>query len=516
MDGIEAKGANGPTWLWLGALAVAAIVLAQMPLSLNHDAAWHLNVAMQMLAGAELGSDVFDVNPPMTAWLLSIPALLSKATGLSPELSMRSFAVLVCLAAIAASAGLLRRLGFSGKALGIALLFLAFALLALPGYDFAQREQFVAAMVLPYVLLSACRLRRVAVGAAHAIVIGAVAGIAIGTKPHFLAVPLCVEIWLLAASRRPALLLRPELIAMVATGILYIVAVAVLAPAYLTEVLPDALSNYDGFETGGASLVVLLTENLAVFLFAPALYLLGRRFPGDLGIPGAVCAAAFGFIVAAALQQKGWSYHCLPAAAYAVFVLGLLVATDRQPAGLLARAGVAAALAFGLRMPVLNLIDGYSPDGTNERVKRLAALFEANPGPNDTVFAFITSPRDIHPAVLRSGLHWGNAAGAMVYLPALVKEERRAVASVHRASIYAAAERHDAQVLKDLDRLHPGVIAVDSSARKLAFEGIDFDYLEYFDRYPEFRRIWQDYRESEPIGRFRIFLRRPQSVAGAG
>lgn len=302
---------------------------------------------------------------------------------------------------------------------------------------------------------------------------------------------------------------------MAATGIVYLGAVMLFAPAYLIEVLPDALSNYDGFDSDPRALTALIAENLGVFLVAPLLYLVGRRLPGDTTAPGAVLAATLGFVAAAALQQKGWQYHCLPAAAFAVFLLGLLIAYDRQPAGLTARVAIAAALAFGLRLPMLNLLDGYSDSGTNARVAALAETFRAHPGPNNTVFAFITSPRDIHPAVLRSGMRWGNAAGAMVYLPALVKEQRRAVASADRALIYAAAERHNGQVLADLDRLQPGVVAVDAGERKLAFDDIEFDYLDFFNRYPEFRRFWQNYRERETIGRFRIFVREPEAWARA-
>jgi len=513
---VQAVAKTGRAWLWLAAIGIAALVLAQMPLTLNHDAAWHLSTAFRVTEGAEIGREVFDINPPMTAWLLSVPALVSNATGLSPTLAMRLFTLLVCLASIAASAALLLRLGFDGRRLSIATLFVAFALLALPGYEFTQREHLLAAMTLPYVLLAACRAERREVGFGYAMVVGLVAALAIGIKPHFLALPICVEAWLLFATRRPALALRPEMLAMAATAVSYVGAVAIFAPAYLTQVVPDALSNYDGFEVGPGTFLLRMAQELAVFIAAPAILLAGSRaLPASHGLR-AMLAALVGFMVAAILQGKGWSYQFLPAAVCAVVLLGLLVALqDFARIALAARAALLAALLFALFPPVINLVDGYTSIGTAARVARLEQVFRANPGPTGTVFAFITTPRDIHPAVLQSGLRWANEAGVMLYLPAMVREELQEVPSPDRSVIYATAERHNHQVVADLERLRPGVVVIDADPAKLGMEGLGFDYIEFFNRYPEFRRLWRNYAEAEPIGSFRIFLYR-ESIARDG
>ena len=77
----------------LACLAAAATI--QFPLPLNHDAAWHFYTSLRVLAGDELGREIFDINPPMSAWLFLPAALVVEATGLSPSVVFKAFTLLV-------------------------------------------------------------------------------------------------------------------------------------------------------------------------------------------------------------------------------------------------------------------------------------------------------------------------------------------------------------------------------------------------------------------------------------
>ncbi|HEY4123737.1 MAG TPA: hypothetical protein VGM36_03930, partial [Rhizomicrobium sp.] len=138
-------------------------------------------------------------------------------------------------------------------------------------------------------------------------------------------------------------------------------------------------------------------------------------------------------------------------------------------------------------------------------VRALTALFRAHPGPNNSVYGFITSPRDIHPAVLESRMRWASASGVLVFLPVLMDGD---FAPADRGKVLAMEDRRNRELLSDLVAAKPGVIVVDDAPSKLGIRVGNFDYLGYFARYHEFVRFMRGYTEQTRMGDLRIFLRK--------
>ncbi|HET8535396.1 MAG TPA: hypothetical protein VFL74_07575 [Sphingomicrobium sp.] len=501
------------TFIWFACLFTAAAI--QFPLALNHDAAWHFEISFRLLAGDRLGKDIFDINPPMSAWLFLLPASIAKAGGFSPAVVFKAFAFLVCSVSYFWTLALI-----DSRALPRSRRFFAFvlaaALLIMPGYDFGQREHLAGALALPYVALAIRRAQGRSLYAPFAVFLGIVAAVGICIKPYFLAVPLCVEIWLCVQRRSFASSLRPEPVSIGLFGFAYLAAVWIWAPDYYLRVVPDALVSYGGFDNSWPA-VLFATANIIALPLICAL-LAALAWGGDrTALPAqAFFSAALGFLIAALLQKKGWNYQFLPVAIDLIVGAAALYACRGEMVSrrLPAIWGSGLALILALTMPVISFLgDGHSPTGTTARVAALEKIFERYSTPRDSIFAFITSPRDIQPAVLQSGRHWAASSGAMLYLPAEVNLSSGEGKRTSHERIDLISERENRDLLDRLARKPPAIIVVDNKRRKLGIADPHFSYIAYFSRYPAFRALWADYREIEPIGGFRVFVRK--SSAGA-
>lgn len=369
----------------------------------------------------------------------------------------------------------------------------------------------------PYVVLAGNRADNAKTGWLAAAVVGLLAAIGIGIKPHFVALALCVETWLLLHTRQPRRLLRVEVATIVAVGVIYLAAVGVFAPAYYLRVVPDALSNYGGFKAPWDDFAKSMIVYLAFPLCGSAMAL---SIEGGRGISqparAALCAA-LGFALAAAVQQKGWPYQFYPVAFFLVVAAAFIL--NRKG---LARATIdprAAAAVFLISLAVsyhtvLFVKAGYSPYGPTANVRALTESFARHAAPNESVFAFITSPRDVHPAVLASGRQWAGKSGVLMYLPAAINMRDDATNSPHATQIMTVAERHNRSLIARLVRSRPAVIAFDDRHAKLGIRDPSFDYLDYFARFSCFRRLMTEYVQERSVAGFRIFRKRNRVDAG--
>ena len=189
--------------LVFGVLILATVVVRSFdPDSFNHDVAWILHVAGQMLGGSVLYIDIVEENPPLVFWL-SVPAVaVARALGCSPILVFN----LGVAAAIAWTAALVYRIVRGAQpgtptiyAVSIAGVLVALEVLA-PGYEYGQRDHLFAIAVFPYVFAAAARLQGQRIETRLALAAGLFAGLGIALKPYFLLFWLVVELFLFFAA----------------------------------------------------------------------------------------------------------------------------------------------------------------------------------------------------------------------------------------------------------------------------------------------------------------------------
>jgi len=493
------------------AIGVVFSGLLQLPAPLNHDAAWHLQTAFKWLDGAEVGYGVFDINPPMTMWLSTIPAIFTRLSGADPQTVFKVF-VLVMLAGIFIFCEIISKsFEWSMQQRIWFRIFLALGLFILPGYDFGQREHLAAAMITPYVLVCALRAGGKLVNLNLAVTCGLVAGIGFGIKPYFIAVGMCLELALLFYMRHARQFVRAEIVTVILVVCSYLIAILIFAPGYYFEVIPAALSNYGGYNSSWVLVGKRLFGNqVFVMSLALILFLVGGLKIWRNAAVILLLATGAGFLIAAIGQQKAWSYQIFPVIYFMMVALGLLIGELYKTSRFNQMAPVAALVigAVLLMRPLVPFVEEMtSQNSTKSRVDRLSEIFEKNAGDNQLVFGFITSPRDIHPAVLQSGTKWADAAGAMVYLPALLGDFYKKQNNDAARRILEIAQKHDRNMIARLINNPPGVIVSQSGPGRLGLENNSISYPQYFSRYPEFENFWKQYRLSESVGNFQVYLR---------
>jgi hypothetical protein len=302
------------------AVAIAVIVDARLGVTINNDVAWYIYSAGAFLDGGRLYDSIFfEVNPPLMLYLTVPGVALARFTGIAPAPAY----VLSVFAVVALSLWLAAAVLPGRQGVGILALMLL-ALVILPAGDFGQRSHLMVSLALPYLLLTAIRLQGGApCGTAIAAVVGAVAGLGVAIKPHYLLLPATLECLLWWRRHHPLSALRPENLALGAVLAAYTVAVVLFTPEYLRRVIPYALEVYNSAYRNSWSFVLARPETLLVPL-AALLHLWARR---SLAAP----QAAMGDVLTAAMlalfalylsQMKGWNYHIYPTTAMLVLLAG--------------------------------------------------------------------------------------------------------------------------------------------------------------------------------------------------
>jgi hypothetical protein len=500
---IEARRPVRIGWLWPSLFGLAALSLViQLMGSLNHDTAFTMIGAERLLDGGRYGVDVVDPNLPLAYWIAILPAAFARLTGLGLGISAILFTATIALLGISLVSAVLSRTSLAEAPRNALLLFVAAILLLAPGIDFGQREHLMLAGGLPWILAAGAAAERVSIPRRLRILVGVAAGLAFCLKPHFLLVPILVEAWLLLRYRRLSNAARVENLAVAATGVAFASAILLAAPDYLRSVVPDAAAVYWAFESR-LSFLLKLPSLLLPFALASVLAREEMRFPHPM--VSALLAASAGALLAAVLQFKGWDYHWLPMIGFAAIAGAAAYCASFAWSTLSARTAVAAALLFAGAFWGLaaDARDMYRSGGDAEQVARLTSALKRHAAPGSAVFAFITSPRAVHPAVVASGMRWSAAACCLQWVPAEVRAAERADAG--RVAEVTQRKRED--LLSELERIRPEIILVDDRPFKLGFGGRSFDYLDHFIAHPRFRILWADYREQERVAGYRLFLR---------
>ena len=340
-------------------LAVPAAIFVALLISVTfsaprvtHDVAMYLQAASLMLDGERPYVDFVDLNPPMVMYASAVPVGVARLVGMHV---MRAFAIFVCLLAGWAAFSVGRSLARGeGREDGVAAAWAASAVIGFTAWlwfagDFGQREHLFFLLYVPFFV---ARTVGVTNGRGFDFARGVVAGIGVCIKPHFPALVLAVEIYLLILGRDLRRLARLDLTGLVAAGVAYVVHFALLPGdvrhAFLERWLPLVTTGYAVYEQPMGQLWgPEWTESALVATAVIASRLFWRSRVANTAAAAAVATlAAAGIYV---FQSKGWFYQAIPflgfrlltATCVAAGAVGLVFA--RRP-----RAGLAVASAVAL------------------------------------------------------------------------------------------------------------------------------------------------------------------------
>lgn len=496
-------------------LGLTAVLVAA---PLNSDSASNLVVARRLLGGDRLYEDVMDFNPPLIFWLMTIPAAVGRAVDWSDARVVGLFVSAVAWTSAGFSIAVLAQTSASRLLRSSVIASFLAALVVLLVYQVGQREQIAAMLSLPYALLAA----RVASGQTSptwlAVLCGLGAGLGMAIKPFFNAPWLAMEavVFALRGHRR---VLRPETGAAVLIQGVYAVAVWVADPAYFTHMVPLAMEWYGAYEAGRAALV---TDIRFVGLAAAGLGAVAVPSWLPPGLAGA-CARVFGagtlgWLGSYVAQGKGWSYHLLPAEAFALTALAALGVAIRSLAvgsrferGL-RRFGTAVAIGAVALAPLLADVTRRSLAGVlgprqtrSDWFADMLSVVERRAG-GEPVYVMSPSAWPAFPLVNLAGLSWPFPYQHLWPIPALYAGPDGA--SYRRPESQGRLEAEFfSSVVAGLVRTPPKLLIVERGSALQAMGGRPFDFTEYFSGSPEFSALFRRYDRIGFIEKWEIYER---------
>jgi len=291
--------------------------------TVDSDVAWQLWTARHLNRGAPLYRDIIEVNPPLWFWMAMPVDALAALIGTRVEPVLMAALALLTAASLAVTSLIIGREPSLRKAAFLA--YAALILFVMPWLHAGQREQLLLIGAVPYATLIAARRNAAPVSPVLAFFIGTGAALAFSLKHYFLIVPALLELWLIIGQRGQWRILRPEVIAILAVGILYSAAILLFAPDYLTTIVPMARLAYG--VTGATLLAQLIRPGLLVGLLTLIVIAIHRRHlsGGAARVGAAITIAAVGFVAIYFMQAKGWVYHAIPLEGGAALALAALV-----------------------------------------------------------------------------------------------------------------------------------------------------------------------------------------------
>jgi hypothetical protein len=310
--------------LWAAFVLTVVATALRLHDTVDSDVAWQLWIAHHIHAGANLYTDIVEVNPPLWFWM-ALP--IDRVATL---LHLRAESVLIvslgAVTALAATATNLLTGHIPAQRRTLFLAYAALTLMAMPWMHVGQREQIILIGTLPYAALLAARRKATAVQPSLASAIGVGFALGVGLKHYFIVVPALLELWLISGTRRGWRPVRPETAAIVGVGLAYAAAVLLLEPDFIRKTIPMVQLAYG--VTGALGVRFLLGPYAITALFTAGVALAHGRLlsKGAAPLSSVLLAGAFAFTIVYFIQSKGWLYQAIPMLGFGSLALVALLA----------------------------------------------------------------------------------------------------------------------------------------------------------------------------------------------
>jgi hypothetical protein len=471
----------------------------------NNDVGWFLHAGAVWLDGGTIGIDVIDTNPPLVIWLSGLEVELARWLALRPFVV---HAVVTCAlvigSALLGGSGLLRS-GLPAIAVALFRPFVIASSVFVAEYEFAQRDHWIAVLLMPYVAWAFARDERGTGVRALRLVVGACAGVAICLKPHYAGALLVVELLRLLRSRSLRSLLHVEAVIVAAVALLYLVSLPLLTPLYIDD-LRATVGVYYAYDNvipwWGPHTLWLVAALVAATAAWPI-----SRSPM---VPFALASVAISGWIAALVQHKNFAYHYIPADWFAqatlASLLGIALARglERRPA---LAAGVGMVLALVLCVAIEGLL--LWPTGFDGRDEQRALLDRYAAG--ESVLVISTGAHRLFPAINFSKARSVSPYSCLWQIPGNYTPAERAAAHFRYRSWEEMApieRRLVARVVEVMARERPRLLGFDVAPAKQGFGRTAFEFRPYFSAHPSFVDLMRSYDRVAVEGGFEYYRRR--------
>jgi hypothetical protein len=491
------------------ACAGAAFCLFQIGVLVpEHDSAYLLALAGEMLRGGRYFYDFLEINPPLYSLLL-IPAQGLHAFAGLPLYSCFIVWISILITASAAAVGHLLRSLLDEGIVGRLLLAIAAeaALFFLPGLDFGQRDHLCCVLILPAVVwMAANRHATPMTATGWLIAVAATLGVLI--KPHLLLVMALAYALRMLEEGTWRVVLEPPVWCAALLAALYAGLLVLVFPEWF-KVVKIANVAYAGYDAG-AWIGRRTIEALALLaVLAAANEVFARRSTRERRFGRYLAVATLGSLGSFIVQHKGIDYQFIPtkllislfAGWVALMAAGWAATTPalaalQRPAGFLRRYRAIVIYLVAI-VPLTDIVGRVAVDGDrlNRSMVAFAAVLNAKAiGPRIAVFG-----SSVYPAYPLALYRPSQPAWRFTHpwlIPWIVQQQAAGGGKAPQVAEMEALQR--SMVLEDFRRFEPDAILRDESPRKLGLPPT-FDMMSWFREEPAMAAILDRY---ERVGEF--------------
>lgn len=476
-------------------LSTAFLIAALCRKELTHDVAWQLSIANAILSGDHLYTGIVELNPPLWFWMAIPVQRLASLIGISANILLFiAIGSAAALALITTS----RLLVVHSKSCKIKLLVYAAVLLTImPGADFGQREHLALIAAIPWAALAALRIQQTPVKPLLAITVAVFCAFGFALKHYFVLPLMGLEIWVAFSLRWRWTAFRPENVTLLCMAILYVGALLVITPDFLSDIVPMIRSAYWGYEVPRRALFIGFPQTIWVASTPLLIWMSFSRGEGLSAFEKALAISALGFGVAFLVQGKGWPYQAI--AVTGCLSLSIVSYLFRRWDSLSALRRML--IEFVAALPVLfgcanlSYANPYAPY-FDESVSDLSL--------NARIFVMSVDPMLAWPMVRERKLAWHSRYYAFWMIPAIARADLHHVSTPELERLDRSVIEH---TVEDLRCSQPQRILIERHPTNYGMSQLRFNFVLHFSKSAAFAGFMTNYREVAGNRIFRIFER---------
>ncbi len=488
-------------------IAVSLLAAWFYPLfSLNHDASWYLIATDRFLDGADLYTEIFEINPPLAFYLTVPPVAAARTFGSDPTTAYFLYCVAIGLLSSLWTLHILGKADLPNRDRRALFYAIIVAQFVLPIAEFGQREHLMLLLAMPFFISQIFRSRLPRPGTSEQIALGITASLGLLLKPYFLLIPAAIGLMRLWQERDLKIFVDPAYLALAGATILYLTFIVVAQTAYLALVIPMAIHVYDAYGMDAAG-VVSRPELLGLALMAIVIWRSGLVSGKGLQV---LVAASIGAAMAYLFQFKGWNYHILPLSAF------LLVGAAWVAVSRLETIRRDALVAVSIALLVITTLGVQLVRGPYESPTKTS--FEQSVGSEDqSILILSTNVWASFPFVNEVSGKWASRYPAQWLIPGAYNRLAQGDCGsegVACSELEGVLDFARNSIIEDIEQFQPDLIFVDEREEKSYFRSLDFDYFEFLAadaRFEEIRPCYERVGEAIEYGVYSNSCRRPAS-----
>lgn len=489
---------SSPSWQGVTIAALATLLLSVLfrGQQLTNDVVWYLIATRDWMEGAALYVTIMEVNPPLNFYL-TVPAILTADLFGISDVNGQYLVIWVLLFVMLSWCSAIIRADFGLSPLRQALLLPALAVaMVVPALDnLGQREFFLVVLMMPWLLL---QVPARALAPRQEAVAAAVAAVGMCLKPHFVLIPLAITVARCLSTRSPRPVLSVSNTTFLALGAAYVGFVALIHPAYLTEIVPMARLVYGSYSLD-PRFVIGIALHEGMFLLLPVL--IGLTARDARYVPNPFPAACVAGLLIYLLQMKGFNYHLVPFVSFGIVACLLILAKSTRASPFSVAAGVTAVGLTGL-----SISEGFPQNRAADQIVRISRAA----GEVESLMVLTTLLSAGPPAALEAEAEWISRYPTNWLVPGALNRLAKTNCAEEAdtcATLAAIAVRNRSDNIADMVANMPDLLVVDHDPRY--FDAPVFDWLAFMAKDPAWAAIFNEYRLFASSERFDYYLRQP-------